>query len=223
MKAPSKIAPQADGSTSSTRGPSQARGHRSVERIPDAASLLLEDSPPEELTTARIAAASRLSVGALYHFFPDKQAVLEALAVRHMGYFRASLVETVRELLRERQTGLKEEGPADLLAAIVDAYVLYLTAHPDFYAISFGPHISPATRRRQFSPDADAGITELLKRYMLEVLDAADSAELDLKLSLASQAVERLLALACEQPTREERDRILAAMKTMLAGYLFPA
>ena len=33
--------------------------------------------------------------------------------------------------------------------------------------------------------------------------------------------VGRLIAYAYEQPTREERDRILAEMKKMLAGYLF--
>ena len=69
----------------------------------------------------------------------------------------------------------------------------------------------------------DAGVTALLKRFMLEQLDAADTAELDLKLRIVSEAGERLIAHAYEQPTREDRDRIIAEMKKMLAGYLFPA
>ena len=32
-----------------------------------------------------------------------------------------------------------------------------------------------------------------------------------------------MLRLVTEQPTREDRDRIIAEMKKMLAGYLFPA
>ena len=32
-----------------------------------------------------------------------------------------------------------------------------------------------------------------------------------------------LIAYAYEQPTREERDRVIAEMKRMLARYLFPA
>lgn len=57
---------------------------------------------------------------------------------------------------------------------------------------------------------------------MLEQMGAADTAELDLKLRLVSEAGERLIAYAYEQPTPEARTRILAEMKKMLAGYLFP-
>jgi hypothetical protein len=42
-------------------------------------------------------------------------------------------------------------------------------------------------------------------------------------LRIVSEAGERLIEYAYEQPTREDRDRIIAEMKKMLAGYLFPA
>ena len=42
-------------------------------------------------------------------------------------------------------------------------------------------------------------------------------------LRVVSEAGERLIAFAYEQPTRDERDRVLVEMKKMLAGYLFPA
>ena len=41
--------------------------------------------------------------------------------------------------------------------------------------------------------------------------------------NLVSEAGERLIAYAYEQPAREDRDRIIAEMKKMLARYLFPA
>jgi hypothetical protein len=50
-----------------------------------------------------------------------------------------------------------------------------------------------------------------------------DTAELDLKLRIVSEAGERLIEYAYGQPTREDRDRVIAEMKKMLAGYLFPA
>jgi hypothetical protein len=40
-------------------------------------------------------------------------------------------------------------------------------------------------------------------------------------LRVVSEAGERLIAYAYEQPTHEERDRIVSEMKKMLAGYLF--
>ena len=58
---------------------------------------------------------------------------------------------------------------------------------------------------------------------MLERLGIPNTPELDLMLRVVSETGERLIAYAYEQPTREERDRIVAEMKKMLASYLFPA
>src|SRR5271165_1745591 len=208
-------------STSPRRVPVQGRSHQTVQRVLDAASSLLEQMPLEEVTTTRIAAEAGLSICALFRFFPDKQSIIDAIAVRHVEQFRSSLVGTVLKTVTIQLTKLKKLSPAAMLGAIIDAYVLYLDEHPDFRAISFGRHISAATRERQVSPDA--GVTALLKRFMLEQLDAADTAELNLKLRIVSEAGEWLIAYAYEQPTRDERYRIITEMKKMLAGYLFPA
>jgi AcrR family transcriptional regulator len=208
-------------SSTPRRLPVQSRSHQTVQRVLDAASSLLEHTPLEDVTTTRIAAEAGLSIGALYRFFPDKQTIIDAIAVRHVEQFRASLVGTVLKTVAAQLTKLQKPSPAAMLGAIIDAYIVYLDAHPDFRAISFGRHISAATRERQVSPDS--GVTALLKRFMLEQLGAADTAELDLKLRIVSEAGERLIAHAYEQPSREDRDRVIAEMKKMLAGYLFPA
>jgi AcrR family transcriptional regulator len=202
------------------RSPVQDRGHRTVQRVLDAASSLLERMPLDELTTTRIAAEAGLSIGALYRFFPDKQSIIDAVAVGHIEEFRDSLVGTVLKIITFRLANLRKPDLADIFGAIIDAYVLYLDDHPDFRAISFGRHISAATRERQMS--SDLGVTALLKRFMLDQVGAADTAELDLKLRLVSETGDRIIAYAYEQPTREDRDRIIAEMKRMLAGYLFP-
>jgi AcrR family transcriptional regulator len=203
------------------RLPLQSRSHRTIQRVLDAASSLLEQAPLDDVTTTRVAAEAGVSVGALYRFFPDKQAIIDAIAVRHVEQFRASLVGTVLKAVAGKFAHLELPRPAVIFDAIIDAYIAYLDAHPDFRALSFGRHISAATRERQVSPDA--GVTALLKRFMLEQLGAADTAELDLKLRIVSEAGERLIAYAYEQPAREDRDRVIAEMKKMLASYLFPA
>jgi AcrR family transcriptional regulator len=203
------------------RSPVQPRGHQTIQRVLDAASSVLEHTPLEDVTTSRIAAEAGISIGALYRFFPDKQTIIDAIAVRHVEQFRASLVGTVLKTVAAQLTKLQKLSPAAMLGAIIDAYIVYLDAHPDFRALSFGRHISAATRERQVSPDS--GVTALLKRFMLEQLDTADTAELDLKLRMVSEAGERLIAYAYEQPTRDDHDRVIAEMKKMLASYLFPA
>jgi AcrR family transcriptional regulator len=213
--------PESSVGVGSRRVPMQERSHQTVQRVLDGASSLLGQMPLEEVTTTRIAAEAELSIGALYRFFPDKQAIIDAIAVRHVEQFRVSLEHSVLKSLERELADLASFNPATLLNDVVDAYVLYLDAHPDFRAISFGRHISAATKEREASPNV--GLPALLKNFMLERLGIPNSTELDLMLRVVSEAGERLIAFAYEQPTREERDRVIAEMKRMLSSYLFPS
>ena len=204
----------------SRRLPVQSRSQHTVQRILDAASSLLEQMPLEDVTTTRIAAEAGLSIGGLYRFFPDKQTIIDAIAVRHVEQFRASLENTVMKTVERELENLETFDPAKVLDGVVDAYIVYLDAHPDFRTISFGRYISAATKERQASPNV--GLPALLKNFMLDRLEIPNTPELDLMLRIVSEAGERLIAYAYEQPTRDDRDRVVAEMKKMLAGYLFP-
>jgi len=211
----------ADLRVASRRPPVQIRSQQTVQRVLDAASALLGQMPLEEVTTTRIATEAGLSIGALYRFFPDKQTIVDAIAVRHVEQFKAELEASVLKSLEQELADLATFNPAKMLDSVVDAYVLYLDAHPDFRAISFGRHISKATKEREASPTV--GLPALLKNFMLQRLGIPNSPELDLMLRVVSEAGERLIAFAYEQPTSEERERVIAEMKRMLSSYLFPA
>ncbi len=66
------------------RQPKQARSQERVKQILDAAEQLFLEVGYESTTTRRIAARATVSVGSLYQFFPDKEAILKALAIRYM-------------------------------------------------------------------------------------------------------------------------------------------
>jgi AcrR family transcriptional regulator len=203
------------------RKPTQDRSLRTVARILDAASSLLTHMPLEAVTTRRIASEPGLSVGAVYRFFPDRQSIIDAIAVRHVLRFRALVDKDVMRPLLQQLQNLSAFGgdPAVVLDRMIDAYVLYLDAHPDFRTISFGRHISAATKAREASPRT--GLPAMLTTFMVERLGFDFTPELELMLSMVSEAGERLIAYAYEQPTREERDVVIAETKKMLAGYLF--
>ncbi len=195
---------------SGRRSPVQERSQETVQRIFRAASELLASAPIDEMTTSRIAHTAGLSIGALYRFFPDKQSIIDAIAVRHMDEFRAQFESRVASLNFA-------DGPA-FLSAVIDEFVAFLESRPDFRAIAFG-EISAATRRRETDPNAIGG--GLVKRFMIESLGMRDLENLDLKLRIAIESGERLFAYAFEQPDAAARAAVIAELKRLLASYLF--
>lgn len=193
------------------RQPRQERSTDTVNHILSSASALLTKVPLEEITTSRIAAEAGISIGGLYRFFPDKQTILDAIAVRHMDAFRSSLVGAMAK-------SVLSDGPA-FLERVINGYVAYLDAHPDFRTLALGRHISAGARAAQAMPDA--GPASLVKWFIMWRLGMKDPGALDLKLRVAIEAGERLIAYAYEQETAEERAAVVAEMKGLLAGYLF--
>lgn len=199
----------ADAPASTRRTPVQERSNDTVQQILKAASSLLATEPLDQITTSRVAQAAGVSVGGLYRFFPDKQAIIDAVAVKH--------VEDLRTALEQKLSVTLPEDGSVLLGMVVDAYIAFLDERPDFRAIALGRHISASTRQRQGGPDV--GPAALVKRFILDQT-GIDVSHLDLKLRVASEAGERLIAYAYEQP-EERRVEVIAEMKRMLSSYIF--
>lgn len=66
------------------RQPQQARSQERVKHILDVAEQLFLEIGYESTTTRSIASRAKVSVGSLYQFFPDKEAILKALAIRYL-------------------------------------------------------------------------------------------------------------------------------------------
>src|SRR3974390_1077392 len=164
----------------SRRTPLQPRSIQPIQRVADAASSLLGRMPLEEVTTTRIAVEAGVSVGALYRFFPDKQSIVDAVAVRHVERFQQRVERDVMPEVEREMADLSAFQPARVLELVVDAYVAYLDMHPDFRAISFGRHISAATKELEASPAV--GLPAMLKSFMLERLRIPNTPELDMAL-----------------------------------------
>ncbi len=85
--------------------PSQPRARATVDAILVAAAHILKTEGPERLTTNRIARIAGVSIGSLYQYFPNKQAVVAALRERHSEWFDRSVREeadrTVSSSLRD--------------------------------------------------------------------------------------------------------------------------
>jgi len=199
------------------RSPVQERSQGTVQRVLAAASSLLAGGVAvEALTTAQIATAAGLSVGALYRFFPDKQAIVDAIAVRHMDLFQERLASLV-------MASLPADAPG-FLATVIDGFVAYLESNPDFRILAFGApgggrYVSRPTR------DAYAGVkvAAAIQEFVAEAFDIDASESFAFRLRIATETGDRLLAFAFEQADPAERGRVITETKRLLASYLFGA
>jgi AcrR family transcriptional regulator len=66
-------------SKAARRRPSQERSRELVRAVREAGRLLLDEAGPEALTTNRIAERAGVSVGSLYQYFENKEAIVKAI------------------------------------------------------------------------------------------------------------------------------------------------
>jgi AcrR family transcriptional regulator len=79
------------GVESSRKNPEQARSRATVDVVIEAAAQLLEAAGERGFNTNAVAERAGVSIGTLYRYFPDKQAILLALARREMDAFNAAV------------------------------------------------------------------------------------------------------------------------------------
>ena len=73
--------------------PVQKRARARREQILAATAVLLEEVGQDDLTTILVAKRVGVSVGTLYHYFPNKYAILYALAEQWLGEWNLALLE----------------------------------------------------------------------------------------------------------------------------------
>lgn len=110
--------------------PTQARSRERVRRILDAADELLAEEGVVAFTTNQIARQAGVPVGSVYRYFPDKEAVVEALALRYWSDFE-DLVAAAAEI--DERDPLSDPG-----AVVLDALAAGFRARPGFLALWYG-------------------------------------------------------------------------------------
>jgi AcrR family transcriptional regulator len=143
----------------SQRLPRQERGERRVSAILDAAAELIGECGAEGLTVQALAERALTSKGSLYHFFPDLQSVLHALAERH--------TRAIARLTQAMIADVSIDWAALSLEETVDRFIAplaYLEEHPDLLALARAPNLLDNTTRR-LAPICDLADHILHRRY----------------------------------------------------------
>jgi AcrR family transcriptional regulator len=138
------------------RTPTQRRAWRTRERILAGAAQVFAEYGYASGTTDRIATAAGLSVGSLYQYFPNKDAILLVLATSHIDQTAEAIRKTLAEV-RPAEAWLPE-----LAAAVVDQHV----ENPRLHQVLFEEAPRPpevVARFREAESEAVTAIAALLR------------------------------------------------------------
>ena len=154
--------PTALGSLSLRNEPVQARSTARLAGLLDAAAAVIDELGYERLTTAMVAERAGASIGTVYRYFPDRIAVLQALAARNL---ERSLEKTMAEINNPDNTTW-----IDALSAAFGVFVEAFRHEPGFRSLRVGDVIDlrPAPNERTFnSVVADSMRAGLVSRFDL--------------------------------------------------------
>jgi len=189
----------------------QARGQRRIDLLLDVAALVFAEVGFEAATTNVIAARAGISPGSLYQFFPNKDAIAEALADRFVARLRETQAIFGPEI---------EYLPLDeLIDHVIDPLVVFHSAHPGFQALFSGSIVSP-----RLATAVQGFLGAVVSRA--EAIFAVRAAHLppDRRARCARVSVELVRALlplvVASDPA--ERDAMISELKAVQRGYLAP-
>jgi AcrR family transcriptional regulator len=166
--------------------PVQGRSLARVHRMLDACAELVDEVGYEGLTTTLLAERASVAIGSVYQFFPDKRAIVQALAMRNVDAYVARV-----------STRIKDGSLSDWADAVDVAMNEYIDMHrstPGFRTLHFGDVVDRYLLDEE--RDNDTVIAEQLGGLLVHGFGLADSAVLRLSLSIAVELGDALVKLA---------------------------
>jgi AcrR family transcriptional regulator len=191
------------------REPQQERSRARVRQILVAADRVLADDGFEALTVRRIAQSAGVPVGSIYQFFPDKAAVIDALARTYIEEFEAAIGE-----LTEAARGAVWQDPVQTL---VDAFAQMYRSRPGYVALWAGRHLSPQLAR--VDEANNAAIADGVRQVLVAQTGLPDGVALA-RISRLSVVVADALLQFAFQGGPDGDEFVLDELKVLLRLYL---
>ncbi|MDG4796316.1 TetR/AcrR family transcriptional regulator [Micromonospora sp. WMMD1082] len=191
----------------------QARGERRIAEILDAAAVVFGDVGYEKATTNAIATAAGISPGSLYQFFPNKEAIAQALAdrfVEQMGRAHRDAFE---------RTNFATVDLDELLDRVIDPILAFNLANPGFKALFARPDM-PAGLTGAAAP-IQAALLGRVESVLAARAPALPTTDRTRAARTLVQVFKGLLPVVLGAPAGE-REVETREMKKVLRGYLAP-
>jgi AcrR family transcriptional regulator len=191
--------------------PQQTRGQQTVDAILDTAATLFAQVGYENSTTNAIAERAGISIGALYRYYPDKEAILKALAERYYAeerlLFERVFVEDMKYL------------PLDvMLDRLVDPFLDLYLRYPAYAHILLGSDVSAGIAAASCGMEQEL-ITRTAAFFRL-ILPSLDEDRSRLLAVVSKATIKALIALLMASKDQQYQADVTLEVKRMLLAYL---
>ena len=163
------------------KSPSQERSRRTVDRILDAATRIFHEQGYTGATTNDIADEADVSVGSLYQYFPNKDALLVALTQRHIATTTTDLTNLLLDLPRDSDIETTFRTVVDFLVSqhdLDDLHLLVMHQAPRTHDINLSlehakSHLVELTSQILRTKITDSRKRNLVARMVVATIDAS--------------------------------------------------
>lgn len=189
--------------------PKQERSQVTVEAILSATAHILTENGYNQLTTNRVAERAGVSIGSLYQYFPNKEALIFALAEQHAN-------EMV-QLAKQHLEGLSDRTIPEVLRQIIKAALAAHAVNPKLHRVLHEqiPHSEVMKRLDQ------AKIENLLQSFLAQRSDQLRPKNLELAVFMVERTIRALIHGAMiDHPDLLKTGELEQELTLMLSAYL---
>ena len=187
----------------------QGRSLARVSRMLDACAELMDEIGYDGLTTTLLAERAGVAIGSVYQFFPDKRAIVLALAQRN--------IESYVERLSAKITSGELSHWWDAVDAAMDEFIDMNRSTPGFRTLRFGDVVD--RNLLDADRDNDAVLTEQLGKVLVGAFGVPENDRLLFSLAIAVEMADGLIKLAFRRDPDGD-DQVLSEAKKIVKEYL---
>jgi AcrR family transcriptional regulator len=204
------VAASAQSSLVARKQPVQARSAHTVVALYEASIQVLLAVGYRKFTTTRVAARAGVSVGSLYQYFPNREALVSAVIAQHF--------DEVRLTIEERCRALSGSPLEVMVTGMIDAVIAAKWQHIEISRALHEPmaEVRGAGCVRDAEEKMAAPVAEILKSCS----DAAFGDVERLAITMVISCSALLQAAITDKMTAFDRESLRAHMRAMVLGYL---
>ena len=197
--------------TNPRKEPRQARSRATVDAILTATARVLVEEGYDKATTNTIARRAGVSIGSLYQYFPNKEALVTALCERHMH-------ETMRILMGEIET-LQDAPLPEAIRRLIKVLLRIHAVEPELHRVL----IEQVPRLSGFEPvtQIDRVLVDVIRTNLSKRREKLRPRDLDLAVFILVHGVQGVThAAVLDRPDALHDEALASEVTDLILRYL---